>query len=394
MTEPLPPPVPEPAAARPPAGWYADPADPTAWRWWDGTAWTVHTARPSQERKPRLPRWLSPPVLVCTVLVALGLLVVAFESPWSIVAGLIPLVIVLPVLEWLDRVEPEPLSSRVHAVLWGASVAIVVALVVNTIVGVVAGEVAAMVVSAPLIEETAKAFGIVWAVRRNEVDSVSDGVVYAGWVALGFAVVEDISYFTIADVEGAWIETVVLRGFLTPFAHPLFTFWTGLAIGRAVFRGKRIWPAMSWGLALSVLTHALWNGTLAFGDLTYTVDEDLGTAVLLAGAGVFLLLFGGVAVALFVHRRREQRAFAEQMGGLVMRYGVRPEVAAMFTGWSAMLSARRQLPRRQRRDFDRVHAALARLAALQRRPGEVDAVAERVLVNQLRDSLGGFRETA
>jgi RsiW-degrading membrane proteinase PrsW (M82 family) len=325
------------------------------------------------------------------VLVALGLLVVAFQSPWSIVAGLIPLAIVLPVLEWLDRVEPEPLSSRVHAVLWGASVAIVVALVVNTVVGVVAGEVAAMVISAPLVEEVAKAFGIVWAVRRNEVDSVSDGVVYAGWVALGFAVVEDISYFTIADIEGAFAETVVLRGFLTPFAHPLFTFWTGLAIGRAVFRGKRIWPAMSWGLALSVLTHALWNGTLVLGDLTYTVDEDLGAAVLLAGVGVFLLLFIGVAVALVVHRRREQGAFAAQMGGLVVQYGVAPHEAAMFTGWSAMLRARRQLPRGRRGDFDRVHAALARLAVLHRRPGDIDPAAERVLVAQLGEALARFR---
>lgn len=26
------------------AGWYADPSDPANWRWWDGVAWTDHTA--------------------------------------------------------------------------------------------------------------------------------------------------------------------------------------------------------------------------------------------------------------------------------------------------------------------------------------------------------------
>ena len=33
----LPPPKPLPA-------WYPDPTEPRAWRWWDGTQWTQHTA--------------------------------------------------------------------------------------------------------------------------------------------------------------------------------------------------------------------------------------------------------------------------------------------------------------------------------------------------------------
>jgi resuscitation-promoting factor RpfB len=28
------------AAATP--GWFADPDDPTRWRWWDGSGWTEH----------------------------------------------------------------------------------------------------------------------------------------------------------------------------------------------------------------------------------------------------------------------------------------------------------------------------------------------------------------
>jgi hypothetical protein len=28
----------------PPAGWYADPGNPFLYRWWDGAAWTQHTA--------------------------------------------------------------------------------------------------------------------------------------------------------------------------------------------------------------------------------------------------------------------------------------------------------------------------------------------------------------
>lgn len=29
---------------RPPAGWYADPQDPSLTRWWDGAAWTAATS--------------------------------------------------------------------------------------------------------------------------------------------------------------------------------------------------------------------------------------------------------------------------------------------------------------------------------------------------------------
>lgn len=72
------------------------------------------------------------------------------------------------------------------------------------------------------------------ALRRREVDGVTDGIVYAGWVALGFAVVEDMTYFSLTSIEGDLLPVFVVRAILTPFAHPLFTFWIGLALGRAV----------------------------------------------------------------------------------------------------------------------------------------------------------------
>ena len=118
-----------------PAGWYADPTAPDQWRWWDGRTWTVFvSAGQAVERKPRLPRWLSVPVLLCAPLVLLLIGVIAATQPLSALAGLVPLAIVLPVLSWLDRVEPEPRSSKVHALLWGACVAVVVASVANAIV--------------------------------------------------------------------------------------------------------------------------------------------------------------------------------------------------------------------------------------------------------------------
>lgn len=378
-----------PPASVAPAGWYPDPTGTGGWRWWDGSMWTAHVSVPASARPPRLPRFLSPPVLVGAAISLVVVGIIAIVSPWSVVAGLIPLAIVLPVLSWLDRVEPEPWSSRIHALLWGAGVAIVVSGIVNTLVVLLAGEVAAVVVSAPLVEEIAKGLGVVWAVRRREVDGVSDGIVFAGWVALGFAVVEDMTYFAAADVEGAFVATVILRGVLTPFAHPLFTFWTGLAIGLAVRRGRPIWPSMLWGLALAVGTHALWNGSLVLADATYDVGEDVGTLVLLGALALFVGLFLAVAVTLYVMRRREERRFMAAVPALVLRYGVAPDEAAMFASWRSLLRARRRLPRSRRRDLDRVHAALARLSLLH--DGAMDPGRERVLAEQLRDALARYR---
>ncbi len=35
-----------------PAGWYADPADPRAQRWWSGAEWTDHVHVPETEPAP------------------------------------------------------------------------------------------------------------------------------------------------------------------------------------------------------------------------------------------------------------------------------------------------------------------------------------------------------
>ena len=54
--EPVPaPPVLDPVALAPPsapAGWYGDPFDAAAWRWWDGSRWSVDTAPRSTEGDP------------------------------------------------------------------------------------------------------------------------------------------------------------------------------------------------------------------------------------------------------------------------------------------------------------------------------------------------------
>lgn len=364
-------------------GWYADPWNQRQWRWWDGRVWTVHVS--VRAKKPALPGWLSVPVIVASILVVPVVGLVAMAMPVVVVLSLVPLAIVLPVMLWLDRVEPEPMAALVHAFLWGATVSVAVASICNATVGAIGGEALAAVLSAPLVEEAMKAGGILYAVRRREVDGPMDGLIYAGWTAVGFAAVENVEYFARAHGEGQLAAVFVLRGLLSPFAHPLFTAWIGLAIGGAVARGRPVFPRMLWGYALAVLSHALWNGSAVAPQRFGTAGEQLLGATVLA----FVLLFTTFAITLYVVRRKEERRFAAAVPWLAERYGLAVSEVALFGDMGSMAKTRRRLTAEQRRWFDRMHAALARLAVLHARPGTPDPGTQQALAEQLQQARFG-----
>ena len=370
-------------AAQHQPGWYPDPWRVGPWRWWDGAAWTAHVSH-LEESKPKLPSWLSVPVIIGIALTVISMLLLLAYSPGptliGAVLGLVPLLIVLPVLRWLDRVEPEPRASKIHAVLWGAAVAGFISGVVNSLVALGAGEDWAAVVSAPLIEELTKGLGVYWALRRREVDGIMDGIVYAGWVALGFAVIEDVLYFAGAAEQGILTQVFILRAILTPFAHPLFTSWTGLAIGLAVARRQSVLANAFWGFGLAVASHAAWNGSLTFA--AQTGNEG---AIAIA-ALCFVALFIAAVVAVVLIRRDQQQKFTSLVPLLAQRHGLTPQEVGIFSDWKQMLRTRRSLDRSQRPHFDKVHAALARLALFYRRQGQDDPATEQLLAGQLQQA--------
>jgi RsiW-degrading membrane proteinase PrsW (M82 family) len=376
---PPPPAVPPPPKAQQ-AGWYVDPWHPNHWRWYDGRQWTAHvdtSVDAAPVEKPRLPSFLSVPVLLAAIpsLPLLGY--AAITNPITIVLGIVPFLIVAPALVWMDRVEPEPWSSRLHTFLWGAFVAGVISLVFNTVFALLTSETAAAVVSAPFIEELTKAGAILWMIRRREIDGIMDGLVYAGWAALGFAVIEDVSYFYLADEQDILFETFIGRALFTPFAHPLFTAWTGLAIGLAVRKGRSVLTAW-WGLVFAMGSHAAWNGSLSLA-------EDEG-AMLVAGVAVvaFVLLFVATIIGVTMLRRADQRRYVELLPQVGQRYNVAPDRLTWMTDPRSRRRARKALQtKEERRRFDDEASAIARLAALHDRVGAHDADHEARLVSQL-----------
>ena len=224
-------------------------------------------------------------LLIALVLGLLVLLVIGVETgPIPFMLGLVTATIPVPLyvmlVLWIDRYEAEPLWMLATAFLWGALVAAFFAFLLNTIAGITvavvaenpeAGEVFSTVISAPIVEETAKALILLifffWC--RDEFDGVIDGIVYASLVGLGFAMTENVLYYGKAAMGGGTTLTITffIRGALAPFSHPLFTSLTGIGLGLA--RQSRnaavkvISPIL--GLFMAVFLHWLWNASATFG---------------------------------------------------------------------------------------------------------------------------------
>ena len=232
--------------------------------------------------------------------------------------------------------------------------------------------------SAPVVEEATKGLAIVWALRRKEIDGVMDGVVIGCWSALGFAVFENMIYFAAAPSVGSLVQTILLRGFLSPFAHPLFTFWTGLAIGLSVRWQQSRWLHILWGYPLAVVGHAGWNGTL-----TYAAEINSDRIVWYGYAG-YLALFLIVLIGLFLIRINQQQMFVRQIPLLSARYVISKKEIEVFSSWRTLLATRRSLTSNQTKNFDRLHAALAKLALAHGGPAKVSREQEELLASQLQ----------
>jgi RsiW-degrading membrane proteinase PrsW (M82 family) len=221
-------------------------------------------------------------ILVALLLGLIVLLLIGVETgPIALMIGLIsatlPVPLYLVLVLWIDRYEAEPFWMLATAFFWGALVAVFFAYLLNTVSGVAvtlmthsmsAGRTFGAVISAPIVEESAKALilFIFFFAKKDEFDGVIDGIVYAAMAGLGFAMTENIQYYGKAVMEGgggALTLVFILRGALAPFSHPLFTSLTGIGLGLArQSRNTAIkWIAPPFGLLAAISMHSIWNGS-------------------------------------------------------------------------------------------------------------------------------------
>jgi protease PrsW len=287
--------------------------------------------------------WVAIGVLGLGALVIAGIFVAyAGPGPFVLVTFLAALAfpLILLVIFWIDRYEPEPTRYRLAAIGWGGVVAVILSFVIESAAALVAGNESFVsgAVVAPVVEETGKGLFLVAVVllRRQQIHGLLDGVVYGALVGVGFAFVEDILYYISALQEGGaagLTTTVVLRGVMSPFAHPLFTSATGLGFGIGLTSrstAKRI-VAPVLGFLTAVTLHGIWNGSAFYGTRNF----------LTAYAVVMLpLLIVIVSVTIWA-RSREGRMLVAALQQTVQMGWTRPEEVRWVARLSDRVSARR-----------------------------------------------------
>ena len=254
-----------------------------------GPAFPGYAPAPNRTSRPRLRTVIVGGLVATGFLLSAAVLAVEFETGLGVQVTLLaalfaalPLLVVVPTFLWLDRYEAEPTRMLVLAFAWGAVCAPAGALFLNTGIAIamrLAGaedpDVVTAVFGAPFVEEGLKGFGVLLIVllRRREFDGVVDGIVYAGLVGAGFAFSENIIYLGREFVEygqQGLTELFILRCIMGPFAHPLFTAFTGIGLGLAVAVMRSAWSRVLvalGGFLLAALLHGIWNLSAATGHL-------------------------------------------------------------------------------------------------------------------------------
>ncbi|RKR88848.1 RsiW-degrading membrane proteinase PrsW (M82 family) [Micromonospora pisi] len=264
----------------------------------------------------------------------------------GLAAAILPVPVLIACFLWLDRYEPEPMLFLGLSFAWGAFVATAASLQVNELTaeqfarwGLPDSLVA--VLGAPFIEELTKALGplLLLLLFRREWSGITDGIVYCGLSAVGFAMVENILYLggygyaAGADQYGpaTGVQNVfaifIVRILLTGFAHPLFTSMTGIGLGiaaRSADKRIRVFAPLA-GLLAAMMLHGTWN---LMPSLAAALGQNL--IVLYGYVGVMVPIFLGM-VGLAVWLRGWEGRLTERRLPDYVRAGwiSPPEVAAL-----------------------------------------------------------------
>lgn len=213
--------------------------------------------------------------------------------------ALLLLPVLLPVLFWAayhyhkDRHLPEPvgrlaLAFALGLLSAGISKALYIALgwaslrydALALAHGNLPGLFAYSMLAIGPVEELAKLLPFLLLLRLPELDEPIDGIIYASFIALGYAAVENLMYLQYLTPTEA-----MARGFAGPVVHMLFASIWGYTIGCAHLRGEPLLPALARGFLLAAGLHGLYD----FIVLQQTLNALPLAALLVIGGWIWRL---------------------------------------------------------------------------------------------------------
>lgn len=190
-----------------------------------------------------------------------------------LILALAPVIIVAAYIYFRDKYEKEPIRLLAFALLAGALTVIPILFIESFLSGLGTGlphfSAAAWnaFVVAAFSEETFKYIALyllIW--KSPEFNEKFDGIVYATYVSLGFAAVENILYVT-----GGGVATGISRALTAVPAHAIFGITMGFYFGLARFYEKQSRSLKQKALLFPILLHGVYDFILFTGLAWLTV---------------------------------------------------------------------------------------------------------------------------
>ena len=134
--------------------------------------------------------------------------------------------------------------------------------------------------------------------RFSEFDEPIDGIIYASFIGLGYAAVENIIYLQfLTPVEA------VARGFASPVVHMLFASIWGFTIGCAYLRGASLIGGIVRGFVLAAGLHGLYD---------FIVLQNSMIALPIAAGLIVAIWIWRLRLLHALHQRAKRESLADQ----------------------------------------------------------------------------------
>lgn len=193
----------------------------------------------------------------------------------SLILAIIPIVIYLLLLWWLDKYDREPFKFLLLHFFWGMIGAIAFGILFSWIINQIlfsnfddmkTREMISSVVTAPIVEEAVKGFILIFTLTRRKFDNLTDGIVYGGSIGLGFGLTENFLYFFFTSESlSDLISLAIIRNTFSVSIHfvATATFGCFLALSKFNIFWKKLILIMT-GYFIAVFIHAFWNFSTFF----------------------------------------------------------------------------------------------------------------------------------
>ncbi len=225
------------------------------------------------------------------------------ENAWLFILGIVVFFTLVTIYFYnrLDKYDPEPLSRLAFAYFLGI-LSVIPALIMSGIASVVVKDPYLLtVIVAPILEELAKAWMVIYLAKSDTFDGILDGLIYGAMVGAGFASAENFLYglqFSFTSGITTGITLTFVRSLTQILGHPMYTGLTGAGVAAykntteipihmrtsgETSKYNQLWKA--------ILLHALWNG-----------------AASLPGIGFIIAIAGVIIISVIVLRYEIQMA--------------------------------------------------------------------------------------